>query len=55
MDQELRQLLEWMNANLNAIVANQAMIYEEMRKMEKDAKDEDQKEEYSAARNRAAI
>lgn len=44
MDQELRQQLEWMNANLNAIVANQAMIYEEMRKMEKVVRDEEKEE-----------
>lgn len=34
MDAELKQQLEWMNANLNAIVTNQAMIYAELKRME---------------------
>ena len=34
MDEELKQELEWMNTNLNAIVANQAMIYEALKEIE---------------------
>ena len=33
MDKELKQLLEWMNVNLNAIIANQAMLYKELEKL----------------------
>jgi hypothetical protein len=33
MDQELKQQLEWMNANLNTIAKNQVMIYAELREV----------------------
>ncbi len=39
MDKELKQQLEWMNANLNAIVLNQAMIFEELKQMEREIGD----------------
>lgn len=34
MDEDLQKQLDWMNTNLAAIVENQAMIYEEMKKIE---------------------
>ena len=34
MDRELREQLEIMNANLTAIVRNQAMIYAELKEIE---------------------
>lgn len=34
MNRELREQLEIMNANLTAIARNQAVIYEELKKME---------------------
>jgi chaperonin cofactor prefoldin len=35
MDKELKQQLEWMNANLNTIARDQAMIYTELKEIEK--------------------
>lgn len=35
MDEEIKQELEWMNANLNTIAENQAMIYAELKEIEK--------------------
>ena len=40
MDNELKQELEWINANLNAAVKNQAEIYVELAKLEKKIKEE---------------
>lgn len=34
MDEELKQQLEWMNANLNTIARDQAMIYAELKEIE---------------------
>lgn len=41
MDKELKQLLKWMNVNLNAIVANQNMIYAELKKIEEKERPEE--------------
>ncbi|MEA4962614.1 MULTISPECIES: hypothetical protein [Clostridia] len=44
MDQELKQQLEFMNNNLNAIVTNQAMIYCKLKDMEDRIPEEEEKE-----------
>lgn len=35
MNEELKQLLDWMNANLNAIALNQAILYAELQQIER--------------------
>lgn len=35
MDEELKKQLNWMNENLNTIAQNQAMIYAELREIER--------------------
>ena len=44
MDKELKQQLEFMNNNLNAIVTNQAMIYCELKEMEDRIAEQEEKE-----------
>lgn len=44
MDQELKQQLEFMNNNLNAIVTNQAMIYCKLKDMEDRIPEPEEKE-----------
>ncbi|XOQ45354.1 MAG: hypothetical protein ACFWTN_13050 [Clostridium sp.] len=34
MNEELKNQLEWINENLNTLAQNQAMIYEELQKIE---------------------
>lgn len=38
MDNELKQQLDWINSNLNAIVKNQSMLYAELHKIEQSMK-----------------
>jgi P pilus assembly chaperone PapD len=40
MDADLKQQLEWINANLNAAVKNQAEIYVELEKIKQEIKQE---------------
>lgn len=35
MDKELKQELDWMNENLNTIAKNQAILYAELKDIEK--------------------
>lgn len=44
MDKELKQQLEFMNNNLNAIVTNQAMIYCKLKDIEDRISEEEEKE-----------
>ena len=41
MDAELKQQLDWIIANLNAMVANQDMIYVELKKIEEKGRTEE--------------
>ncbi len=34
MDEDLKQQLEWLNANLNTVAQNQAMLYAELKEIE---------------------
>lgn len=34
MDEELKKQLDWMNANLNTIALNQAILYGELKEIE---------------------
>ncbi|MFU0833855.1 MAG: hypothetical protein ACFWUC_13090 [Oscillospiraceae bacterium] len=36
MDNELQKKLDWMNANLNSILSNQAMLYEELHELKRE-------------------
>jgi hypothetical protein len=40
MDEDLKQELDWMIANLNTVVKNQAEIYEELKKIEDEIRQE---------------
>ncbi|WP_312694468.1 hypothetical protein [Caproiciproducens sp.] len=44
MDKELKQQIEFMNNNLNAIVANQAMIFCKLKDIEDRILEEEEKE-----------
>ena len=40
MDQELKEMLNWINENLKAVVTNQAEIYVKLEKLEKKINEE---------------
>ena len=44
MDQELKQQIEFINKNLNAIVTNQAMIFCKLKDIEDKIPEEEEKE-----------
>lgn len=44
MDKELKRQLEWMNQNLNTMIANQAMIYAVLESMAKSLEGQKERE-----------
>jgi hypothetical protein len=45
MCEELKQQLDWINSNLNAIAKNQSMMYAELQKIEQNMKPEEEPSE----------
>ena len=43
MDKELKEMLNWINENLKAVVSNQTMLYRQLRDIEDELKKEDEK------------
>lgn len=44
MDADLKQELEWMNANLNSVVTNQAILYCVLKKIEEEVEQKAEKQ-----------